>query len=1698
MNNEILASATFQIISNALLQTSTENHRSFRIKNLLSDEIVTLVRLWDQARHSGELAEIRLVVADSLLNTIPKEYVADPNRSITWYRNNITSGLVYLENEDQSDAQGLQNFFTLRDSNYLDGSFDAFSGQHKTVSKLLVVSAWKIIAPTRECPLLLITMIEQLISFIHRKIQPVPVRKFIQFIEDVCNKWCIDNSPKDEKVASSIIGNSLWILDLFPDEYWRDEGSENRILRRLELNARYADLRSSSGDFDIQTLIEMVKGIEFRDQNNVPLPKAESLSWRELCVKYISSPDTQTLKSIPYWIFEQLFRKDTKGMLLGDKVRTEILTVDDTRVYELDSLDVIDGLNKRNQADAERLLTYVSEPPQTLLIDLLTNKTRKIIERLANPPSRTFVNPMIEIARQLELARGQTDKQEVIASIHLHLATDIDTAGPTLGLFSFLYGNMLLNAQEDSHGEESSCSIKIDTNLVDIKSPSSLKHYEEKSSDNDILPQELTWPELPVKLDIYNDSAQLLDSIDLIWKPVSINHLAMFWLLIATESSPIYTKLGGCQASDEMLRARTDWITAFTSLTSDLSTIPEAKPSFLPHEDDFVDKLISIRKNFQSEAGKNGLSLELINTYFDDWQMLLNTARNEFIHNGTKIEKIEALLSTDSILFGDDSRIILPTHPFKLRWIGKYMESAYHLLLSLLKGKAEFAVRDGEPYLDWLENRTPHEAPPIVLSGNCGLLYSRSEISWFEQYGKLETGVTTLEDDPLSISAICQKINTYLDAHPYKRDGLSLLLVLPPSDSFAAELIERLNRTGLKDNGRMIMTIAAPKHRWEYIARAVERSKGVENQPRGDGLFPKYDLAYFEYERGTVLSSVIQDQKFDLAIVTHILDGCMQQQQNTEPPLPIPGNFDPLMDQTTQMVTSDESGATSIILKPRNPDPSLESWGTLVVRSNRASPVSRSQPENTDFAELRLNFENSANVFNILHNCCHWVITLERHISRKQIESMEAGAPDILSIIDGVGTNGLYTLVVSSCSGRDFIKSRLVRKLNKLTKIEQSIGRKDLEKLAGAIYDETRKVAPHLALNAMGISRVTEEMLGLSIARSITDQIIPLPNGIGRSVWISLDEHCDWFGGISAKRADMCRITFRLREDGLIAIDLICLEGKFRQTYDSYGIGQVDVTRQFMHNILATDSEDDSRDKIDSKLWRERILSAVESCSEDAITEIGYDDSNISKTRWQDIRYAFREGDYILESESAIYSICIWENQEDIIDFEINDKVLIVKSKNKHILPLICRTQDLDDTLINKYNKIITRENNLAISETKQKITTLQVESKSQPKSILDSESSNTKQEITFTSTTKNKMDLAELHHIYDEILGCFSSFGISVSAALSTDTPIVEGPASILFKIRPGIGVDPKKLYEKAEALKLHLKLDQDQYVGFDIDKGYVTIDVPKSDKQRYFIDAADLWSRWTRPLNSLATPLGEDRTGNIVDIDFSSSNSPHLLIGGTTGSGKSEALNTILYGLVSHYNQQELKVLLVDPKGTELNSFELDPHLEGNIGWDDTDAINILKKSVDEMQERYKRFKNIGVRSLMEFNAKSEENDRLPWWVIVLDEYADLTSDSQSKKDIEQELKRLAQKARAAGIHVIIATQKPSADVISTNLRSNLPAQLALRVKSGIESRVIMDNVGAETLNGKGDAYFKSEGKLRRVQCARVDINKLPFGKI
>lgn len=1711
MNERILASTAFRIVESSFQRNADVKHKCFRIKNLQADEVAMFVDIWNSESATTALRQARLVIAEDLGGAIPSQYVAAVDKSITYYRNNNPEGLVYLETRVQSDEQGLQNIFTLRDSNFLDGSFDESAGGATTVSQLLTREAWSAVSgQTTLAPQLLVTRAAEVLRHLHPHIEAIPVRRFVRFARAVSEDWRASSEAVDEMAADAIVGRNLWHLGLFPDEFWRKGAADARIRRRFELNARHSNLTTGTADIEVETIEAVAAKTRFQGLNNEPLSQVDSAMWAERCVEFARSPGDTQRSRIPYRIFEQLFARDTKGMRLGDKVRAAIDDAGAERLQELEALDVLDGLNARSQLDAERLLgAQPQEQSLAPLFDLLPIDVRRLVERLASPPARRFFNPATELVRQLVRLRAQAG-DDPITRLEFGLSSGASRDVPRVKLFAFLFGPTLQRIADGLSGLPGAIELRVDSALIEVGDPPPLRRDSDVDEDEGEGNGIVSWESLPLRLTAYGRSEEALESVDhMEWTSDSIDRLAMTWLLMADADTPLWNRLGASAIGQE--DESSGWMVPFLQRSVSPSTLQPTGAVAVKGESPLLDEFLEARLAFGSQVRSEGLSIALINTYVDAWGDLVARARSEFIPDGRRLAPMDALLGADLFVQdGRSRRTMLASHPLRLRWLASYLEASATLAVKCLSGETAFATGEGDQYLDWLESRTPHESPPVASGAQGELLFAKTEMGWFEDFDLLE-GPAAVDsvDDPAAVESVASRIVSYLDAHPYKKDGLSILLVLPSSDGMPTALLSRITRGHWKDL-RCTLTIAAPKRRWEAVARLLERLGQDDRSAQHGRYFPARDIAFVEYDRSDDLAVQLSGRIFDISIITHVLQESMQCQENTEPPTAKTGRFDPLKDRPASLEVAGGGGSISIVMRPRFPDPLLESWGTLVVRGNRSRPVAPSQPENTDFVELRVNFENSARVFNTLHACSHWVITLERHISREQIESIEAGAPAVLSMESGVGNNGLSTLVVSSKSGRELIASRIIRKLRRLVPAEQ-IGQRTtaaLQSLSTRIYDETRRLSPHLALKAMGTSRVTEEILGLMVARTIAEERLPTRLEDGMSAWLSLDEHLDWFAGISTFRADMCRVTFtRDRSDGSVVVDVLILEGKLRQTYDPHGVTQVQQTMQFFSAILAG-LEAERPDPVDGPMWRERILCAIESTAAEART---YSEAAQALAERgaepqvpPDIRHSFRDGKFRLRSLDGLYSACMWEVTNPELTIEIDGCVSIARSSNAHLLALagrevdpVLRSRIVDSNfpkgrgedhepavLVDPVGAAAggdssdDRSPDAPIGEALAKV----VQEGGSVAEVAPSFASS-------TVAPRVRMDALRLRQIYESILGCLAAHGVGVTKALAQDDPIIEGPASILFKVRPLTGVDPKKVSEKGQALKLALALEQEQNVGFGIDLGYVTIDVPKTPDQRYYVDAGTLWQGWTRPTDALAAPLGEDRFGKTVEFSFSSANSPHLLVGGTTGSGKSEALNTLLFGMARHYSPAELRLLLVDPKGTELLLFADSLHLEGDIGWDDADALALLQRAVAEMQRRYALFKAAGKRTLAEYNVGLSQPDRLPWWLVVLDEYADLTHDPQAKKEIEQELKRLAQKARAAGIHLIIATQKPSAEVISTNLRSNLPAQLALRVKSATESRVVLDEAGAEVLNGRGDALLKSDGRVQRIQCARVN---------
>ena len=318
-----------------------------------------------------------------------------------------------------------------------------------------------------------------------------------------------------------------------------------------------------------------------------------------------------------------------------------------------------------------------------------------------------------------------------------------------------------------------------------------------------------------------------------------------------------------------------------------------------------------------------------------------------------------------------------------------------------------------------------------------------------------------------------------------------------------------------------------------------------------------------------------------------------------------------------------------------------------------------------------------------------------------------------------------------------------------------------------------------------------------------------------------------------------------------------------------------------------------------------------------------------------------------------------------------------------------------------------------------------------------------------------------------------FASFGIKVTVERAEI-----GPSVTKYEVKPAVGVRVNRISNLADDLALALAAKDVRIEAPIPGKSLVGIEVPNSEIAT--VSFRELWEQsQTKPENLLEIPLGKAVNGTARSFDLAKM--PHLLVAGSTGSGKSVAVNGIIASILMKARPDQVKFMMVDPKMVELSVYNDIPHLLIPVVTNPRKASKALQKVVDEMENRYELFAKVGVRNIAGFNAKVEEFNAqseykqipLPLIVVIVDELADLMM--VASKEVEDAIIRLGHKARAAGIHMILATQRPSVDVISGLIKANVPSRVAFAVSSGTDSRTILDENGAEKLLGRGDMLFK-----------------------
>ena len=364
------------------------------------------------------------------------------------------------------------------------------------------------------------------------------------------------------------------------------------------------------------------------------------------------------------------------------------------------------------------------------------------------------------------------------------------------------------------------------------------------------------------------------------------------------------------------------------------------------------------------------------------------------------------------------------------------------------------------------------------------------------------------------------------------------------------------------------------------------------------------------------------------------------------------------------------------------------------------------------------------------------------------------------------------------------------------------------------------------------------------------------------------------------------------------------------------------------------------------------------------------------------------------------------------------------------------------------------------------------------------------------TASGKGREELARsMQETADKLKRTLQDFGVGV-----TITNISRGPSVTRYELQPEQGVKVSKIVNLADDIKLNLAAEDIRIEAPIPGKAAIGIEVPNKEKQMVaFRDLLES-DEFTKAKSKTIFAAGKDIAGKTVVADIEKM--PHLLIAGQTGSGKSVCINTIIMSILYKARPSEVKLIMIDPKVVELSVYNGIPHLLIPVVTDPKKAAAALNWAVNEMEERYKKFAEHKARNIIGYNAQIDQIEDVPGKdrpekitqiIVIVDELADLMMTAGT--DVEDAIQKLAQKARAAGIHLIIATQRPSVNVITGVIKANIPSRIAFSVASGIDSRTILDETGAEKLLGKGDMLFHPYyiSKPVRVQGAFVSDDEV-----
>ncbi|TYS01677.1 DNA translocase FtsK [Rossellomorea vietnamensis] len=1601
----------------------------------------------------------------------------------TWLRNYTFSGnaLVIIINELTPEAQSLENLFAI-DEAYLLSEF-GLENLFALLSEEFQLAAEEI------------ETIKEFFSMYSSLTEP-QLRFILKFVEKILNQ----ESPSIvEKIQTN-----LPELNLFRDQSLVI-GPKGR--KRLRANFLLANLQKPNGDLDTEKLQNnLYTFIESEEKNNFSDELWNGINPSEFEEKVIEFLNQKNLDLLSYEfnVVETVLNFKTK-VGLSDKIKDALIYNGNPTKEEIEQIE--DGISEieKNQ-NPDTMQEFLEEYKEQLS---QANKLDKVI------------------SRRIEKLRHPKDYHDLINALQYE---------------SF----SLLEENAEKVSQNSSFELSVHASKITQQNSEILKMYLEGISNvvphitykqgplNGITIDESANDVLTLKLHLLNDGEVLGTES---FKVKGFEQLQLLTFKDAIEEGKV-PHLKSYQEEEvqlldvkEMLYERVD---GYLSIN---------QTGFEEHYNRFSGFLEGYSMTLR-EVLKSGLFSIDINKFKNHLEELLSGVSTsvdiashiyKFINYIGTIDTLDVKLGQTGFCH---ERIVTIFNPIRLvSYISRYQKLEDQISEWIHRTvNNDLEVNNLEDYLEYVTEKTLNLAPRYFSSdGDDSFLIEVNEVLGEGQFilntrrsENMDYLSSELSDE------LVKSVKSYFEVYPYAKDGLDILFLYCQSADIITKSIDALFNKHKSLNKLKITvhsTQAASIH--QKINQWIKQKEEYTN-PDKYSKFPTVEVNVISGNTINEISNQINAHMIDADLVV-LADyfGQSNQVKYEFDKVEVKHSNDWFNLVYKEPLLDTESLKRISYVSEHLPD-TLKSFYQLQYIFQKKEMLEENELYVLKNKISLSNFSDNA-LIDYMHENFNWIMFMDRYLDKSLLEKASSKA-QIIQYKSKAGANKNFKLIVSSS---EYIKKlnsnkqdyeyydRLTKKLSLILK-NDNIQRDSVKKAV----NQVKSISGALVLKAIGPGKFSHELVATYLSMERRSK---LENNL--QVWSVCDE-LPWFRK-NNRRPDLVITTVK-ESDGKITLDFELLELKFvnhaifeRERYDA--IKQIQSGQNLYENLF-----DFTQDNADSKYWRNELVHYF-------IEKGTYSPEEAYLLKR--LQHA-QIGEIQVNIHSSIDAYCYTSNlyqnnfvrieedvYEDIIEGEfknyIFNRAYILKSLGARNIdePEYAELENTTETfseslVLEEEKKGLDNDeedpnvDNSDIAYRKDELEE-EYEEPVQPDDT-DNEDTindgNDKEDPIKKGDDKGDDDIvvtppaidppqfyypevealkdiqtkradiaadhSELQRKYVSTLEThFNRNGLNVKV-----NEVIVGSSVIrLTLILPSsLGID--KVLKKRKDIQIWLGLDQEPHLF--IDKNGLNIDIVREEPDTIYFEEFMAIARQQLgnkiKKTNLVAPMGFDPLNDVISIDLSDPSTPHLLTGGTTGSGKSVTLNSIILGTMCFYEPSQLQFVFIDPKQVEFSIYEDLPHTE-SVVTEIGEAVNKLNLMVEEMERRYSMFKKEFASNLDEYTEMSQEV--LPRIVIVFDEFADFMSqEKEVASQVENAILRLGQKARAAGIHLIICTQNPKSDIINTNIRNNLGARLALRATDSTASSVILGESGAENLGGKGDFLAKTASQ-------KVIRGKSPF---